>query len=95
MKTAYLAYAEVLEKKARGLLVREKPNAADHLVSVTAHRLSEHEKLRRLGKDLFHDFRETAVGMMENIQEAEEDAIHFWDNISDDLIRDFNELRRK
>ena len=95
VKTAYLAYAEVLEKKARGLLVREKPNAADHLVSVTAHRLSEHEKLRRLGKDIFHDFRETAVGMMENIQEAEEDAIHFWDNISDDLIRDFNELRRK
>jgi glycosyltransferase involved in cell wall biosynthesis len=82
---AYKRYEEVLEEKRSGLLPAKKLQPTDLLVSVTAHRLTEQEKLRRLGREMFNDFKETAIGMMENIQEAEEDAEHFWNKITEDL----------
>ena len=82
---AYKRYEEILEEKRNGTLPVKKIQPADYLVSVTAHRINEHEKLRRLGKELFNDFKETAVGMMENIQEAEEDTVHFWNKVSEDF----------
>ena len=82
---AYQRYGEILEEKKSGTLPAKKLQPTDYLVSVTAHRISEHEKLRRLGQEIFNDFKETAVGMMENIQEAGEDAEHFWNQISEDF----------
>ena len=80
---AYQRYEEILEAKARGTLPVKKLQPTDYLVSVTAHRLSEHEKLRRLGRELFNDFKETAVGMMENIQDSDEDTTHILDKIAE------------
>ena len=91
---AYQRYEEVLEAKASGTLPKKKVQPVDYLVSVTAHRISELEKLRRLGKEIFNDFKETAVGMMDNIQEAEEDAEHFWNEITEDFHLDLKDFRR-
>ena len=80
---AYQRYEEILEAKTRGTLPVKKLQPTDYLVSLTAHRLSEHEKLRRLGRELFNDFKETAVGMMENIQDSDEDTTHILDKIAE------------
>ena len=57
--------------------------------------MEEQAKLRRIGSELFSDFKETAVGMMENIQEAEESAERFWDTLAEDINRDLEEFYRK
>ena len=67
---AYDRYQQLLDEKERGLLRQKTRQPSDYLVSATAHGMSEREKLRRAGAELFEDMRETAVGMMENIQEA-------------------------
>ena len=85
---AYNRYGEILEEKRNGTLPRKKIQPTDYLVSLTARTLSEQEKLRRLGEELFNGFKETAVGMMENFQEAGENAEHFWDHLAEELRRD-------
>ena len=87
VSAAYDRYEAILEEKKSGALARKKL-PTDILVSVTANRMSEHEKLRRLGRELFNDFKETAVGMMENMQEAEESAGRFWNTFTEDIYRD-------
>lgn len=77
--TAYDRYQAVLDEKRRGLLPRKKL-PTDYLVTLTARSMETQERHRRLRKELFNDFKETAVGMMENIQEAEE---HFWDKLAE------------
>ena len=79
---AYERYQVILEEKARGGLPFRKKLPADWLVSLTARTMEERERRRRIYRELFRNFRETAVGMMENIQEAEETAEHFLDRLS-------------
>ncbi len=67
---AYERYQEILEEKARGLFPAKKKVLGGRLISATAWSMEEQDKLRRVGRELFHDFRETAVGMMENFQET-------------------------
>ena len=47
--------------------------------------VEQSEKLSRIGKEFFQDWKETATGMMENIQEAEESAEEFWNSLFPDL----------
>lgn len=70
--TAYERYQEVLDLKRSGLLVPRKKLTTDYLVSIASKEMEEMDKYRRIRRELFNDFRETAVGMMENIQETEE-----------------------
>ena len=84
---AYERYQVILEEKARGELPLRKKLPADWLVSVTAKTMEERARRRRVYRELFRNFRETAVGMMENIQEAEETAEHFLDRLSGELHR--------
>ena len=56
--------------------------------------MEERERRRRIYRELFRDFRETAVGMMENIQEAEETAEHFLDQLTADIHRGFGRGRK-
>jgi glycosyltransferase involved in cell wall biosynthesis len=84
---AYERYRVILEEKARGELPLRKKLPADWLVSVTAKTMEERARRRRVYRELFRNFRETAVGMMENIQEAEETAEHFLDRLSGELHR--------
>ena len=65
-------YGYILEEKRRGALPQKKKMPADYLVAAAARSMSEQAKYRKLWKAAFDDFRETATGMMENFQEAEE-----------------------
>ena len=82
---AYRRYRFVLEEKKMGLLPHRKNLPADYLVTMTARNMEKQEQYRRIRRELFHDFRETAVGMMENIQEAGENMERFWEKITEDL----------
>ena len=77
----------VLEQKRRGLLPARKKLPTDYLVTLTARTMEERERHRQIRRELFRDFRETAVGMMENIQQAEETAEHFLDQLQEDVKR--------
>ena len=79
---AYERYEVILEQKRQGKLPIKKKLPADYLVSLTARSMEARQRYRRLRRDLFNDFKETAVGMMENIQEAEE---RFLDALSGDI----------
>ena len=89
--TAHDRYQAVLEDKRRGRLPKKKRLPADYLFSLTARGMQSQERGRRIRRELFNDFKETAVGMMENIQEAEE---HFWDWLAEDLRRDHAPRKR-
>ena len=95
VSAAFERYQEILEAKKSGNLQRIRRLPTDILVSMTAHTMEEQAKLRRIGSELFSDFKETAVGMMENIQEAEESAERFWDTLAEDINRDLEEFYRK
>ena len=85
VSSAYDRYRDVLEEKRRGMLPKKKKLPADYLVSLAARSMEKQERLRCLSRELFNDFRETAVGMMEIIQEAEENLGHLLDRVSDDI----------
>ncbi len=91
---AYERYQLILERKRQGLLPDRKKLPAELLVSLTAKTLEERERRRRIYRALFRSFRETAVGMMENIQEAEETAESFLGQLSEELHRGFGRGRR-
>lgn len=63
-------------------------------MSLTAWSMEKQGQRRRIRKELFNDFRETAIGMMENIQEAEENLGHFLDRVSDDIHREHGSSRK-
>ncbi len=92
---AYDRYGEVLEAKRRGLLPKKKKLPADYLVSLTAHTMEERERHRRIRRELFHDFKETAVGMMENIQDAGERVEGLWDRVTEDIHRELDSRRKR
>ena len=91
---AYDRYGAVLEAGRQGLLPSRKKLPADRLVALTARTMEEKARAGRIRRELFRDFRETAVGMMENIQEAEETAEHFLDQLSEELHRGFHQGRK-
>ncbi len=74
---AYDRYAWILEEKQRGTLPVKKPMPADLLVRHTARNMSEQARLRQIREDIFGDFKETAIGMMENYQEMQEHTEEF------------------
>ena len=80
---AWDRYQAVLENQRLGLLPARRKLPSDYLVRFTARTMDELEHRRRIRRELFHDFRETAVGMMENIQQVEETAEHFLDHLSE------------
>lgn len=71
---AYARYCEVLELKRSGAFSEKRRQAADLFISLAAKSLEEQERRHQAWTALQDSFRETAVGMMENIQEAEESA---------------------
>ena len=84
----------ILEEKARGGLPLRKKLPADWLVSLTARTMEERERRRRIYRELFRNFRETAVGMMENIQDAEESVESFFDKVAENIHREFDSRRK-
>ena len=72
VSTAYDRYQVILEEKKSGSLPVKKKLPADYLVTLTARNMEMQENRRRIFREVFHEFKETAVGMMENIQDTEE-----------------------
>ncbi|MBQ3372846.1 MAG: glycosyltransferase [Oscillospiraceae bacterium] len=95
VSTAFERYQFVLEEKRAGTIPKKKKLPADYFVSMTAQRMAEHEKFRRIGKELFQDFRETAIGMMDNIQEAEETAGRLFELSPEEFTKEFYEMFKR
>lgn len=92
---AYSRYQEILELKQCGVLPVRKKLPTDVLVTLAAKTMEERARRKRIYKELFRDFRETAAGMMENIQEAEETAEHFLDHLSEELHKNLGSGRKE
>ena len=63
-------------------------------MSVTAHTLEERERHRQIRREIFRDFRETAVGMMENIQDAGESVESFLDRVAENIHEKIDSHKR-
>ena len=92
---AYARYGAVLEAKRAGTLPEKKKLPADYLVSLAAKSMEEQERRRQIWTALQESFRETAVGMMENMQEAAESAESFRAKLREQLRQDIDELRKR
>ena len=46
-------------------------------------------------QELLSDFRETAQGMMENIQETQRDAQQRWAKVAEDIQRELDSLKQR
>lgn len=84
---AYARYSEIAEQKRSGTLPKRKRLATDVLVSAAALGMEERERLRSIRKSIFADFKETAVGMAENMQEASEAFDRLRQKIAEDLSK--------
>ena len=82
---AYRRYEYVLEMKKLGMPSQKRTQVTDLLVSMTAKTMEEQQKLRRFRLELFGDFKESALGMMENIQEHAEDSDQFWNSVTSEV----------
>ena len=91
---AYARYQVILDDWRSGRMPVRKQQPTDLLVRLSARIMEQSEQIRNIRKGLFRDFRETAVGMMENIQETEETAAHFLGQLSDDLLRNLGHERK-
>lgn len=91
---AYARYQVIPDDWRSGRMPVRKQQPTDLLVRLTARIMEQSEQIRNIRKGLFRDFRETAVGMMENIQETEETAAHFLGQLSDDLLRNLGHGRK-
>ena len=87
VSAAYERYELVLEEKKRGLLPKKKL-PTDYLVTLTARSMEDVERYRQIRRELFCDFKESAVGMMENIQDAEDRLEQILDKIEGSVRRE-------
>ena len=92
---AYARYGAVLELKRAGKLPEKRKQPADLFYSLAAKSIEEQERRRQIWTALLESFHESAVGMMENIQEAEESAGSFRHKLAEQLRREFEELRKR
>ena len=82
---AYERYQFVLAEKKIGMMPQHKKQLTDRIVSLAAHGMENTDKLRQIGHELMGDFRESAVGMMENFQESADSSEQFWNNVWSDM----------
>ena len=92
---AYERYGAILEEKKAGRLPEKRKLPADYLLSLAAKSLEERERRRRAWAAMLESFRESAVGMMENIQEAETSAGSLRSRLREQLKQDPEERRRR
>ena len=85
---AYERYRTILERKAAGDLPVRRRQPADMLLSATALGMSERARIFRIGEACFRSMKETAAGMMENIQETGEEVLQLGEKIRDWLLKD-------
>ena len=92
---AYARYGAILEEKRSGRLPEKKKLPADLLISLASKSIEEQERRRQVWTALQESFRESAVGMMENIQEAAESAGSIREKLREQLRQDIDELMKR
>ena len=92
---AFDRYGAILELKKSGELAPKRKVPADYLVALASRSLEERVRRRRIRLELLNDFRETAQGMMENIQEAQRDAQQRWAKVAEDVQRELESLKQR
>ncbi len=92
---AYDRYGAILDLKRSGALPPKRKLPADYLVTLASRGMEELVRRRRIRQELLSDFRETAQGMMENIQEAQRNAEQRWAKVAEDIQRELDALRRE
>ena len=92
---AYRRYQEILEEKQRGLLPTKRKLPSDYLVALTARSMAEQQRRRQLRREVLEEFREAAVGMMENFQETESHVEQFWDRVAEEFRREIESFRKE
>ena len=90
---AYRGYGEILEKKRSGALQKKKL-PTDYLVTLTARTMEEQARHRRIRRELFNDFKDTAVGMMENFQENSSALEQRFARFAEELERELNARKK-
>ena len=91
---AYERYQWVLEQKRSGLLPPRKKLLTDYLVKATVHTMEERMRYQKLKKALFDDFKESAIGMMDNFREAGESMEQLWDRIEREIASELSTRRK-
>jgi glycosyltransferase involved in cell wall biosynthesis len=92
---AYDRYGAILHLKRSGKLPPKRKVPTDYLMALASRSMEERVRRRRIRLELLNDFRETAQGMMENIQEAQRSAEQRWAKVAEDIQRELEALRRE
>ena len=92
---AYDRYGAILELKKSGALPPRRKFPADYLVTLASRSMEERVRRRRIRMELLNDFKESAQGMMENMQEAQKNAEQRWARVTEDIQRELDALNRK
>ncbi len=92
---AFDRYGAILDLKNSGALPPKRKEPADYLVALASRSMEERVRRRRIRQELLSDFRETAQGMMENIQEAQRSAEQRWAKVAEDIQRELDALKKR
>ncbi len=90
---AYERYLYVMDQKASGAYEGRTRHVTDFLVAMAARSMEEADRARRVRHAFFDDFRDSAVGMMENIQETTDSFETMYRRFSDELERSADRVR--
>ena len=88
-------YGAILDLKKSGALPPKRKLPADYLVALASRGLEEGVRRRRIRQELLNDFRESAQGMMENIQEHQRSAEQRWAKVTEDIQRELDALKKR
>ena len=91
---AYDRYGAILDLKNSGALPPKRKVPTDYLVALASRSMEERVRRRRIRQELLNDFKETAQGMMENIQEAQKNAEQRWAKVAEDIQRELEALKK-
>ena len=82
------SYGAIVDLKRSGALTPKRKAPTDYLVALASRSMEERVRLRRIRQELLNDFKESALGMMENIQEVQKNVEQRWNRVSDEIQRD-------
>ena len=92
---AYDRYGAILELKKSGALPPKRKLPTDYLVALASRSMEERVRRRRIRLELLNDFKESAQGMMENMQETQKNVEQRWAKVAEDIQRELDELSRR
>ena len=92
VKKAYERYEYVLARKKIGALPHRKRQITDYMVEFTAKTMEEQKKLHFKLKDSYRDLRGRAIATAEETKAVADAAKLLWEDISEDLWNEVEEI---